>query len=227
MPLYPNVRRIVNDYLFKHIVPKHVRPRPRTAMEWFVDRFAFIDDETLRKHLAEALYQARYLGRFHEALDLRGDFNRAFIKAQVALYASIFEAIIDYYLDKNFEHPAVVKLLTQSEFVPLDALASDISLSQKHVAGDIPLAVCKMKSVKRPLHLAQFSDRVDAAHSIGLVPAAMVEFLKTLYQSRNAIHVLNAARKDLKPDAKESSEAFEHIKSFLKHAASWAPKKTA
>lgn len=222
MPLPAQIRRLVNDYLFKHIVPKTIRPRPQTAMEWFEEQFQFIDDVQLQKHLAEAFYQARYLGRFCEALGLPATFNRAFVKAQVVLYASIFEAIIDRGLETKIEDAIVVEMLSAEEYVPVDgALAKGISLVHGSGTDTVPLSVCKVRKRRRPLQLVRFEERVDAAHKLGLVPADLVDFIKTLYQSRNGIHVLNAAKHDLKPDANESTEAFKNLHTFLRHSAKW------
>jgi|GEM_PF-1509742 len=225
MPLDKNTRDIANHYIFNHVVPKTVKPRPQEAKEWFIDQFSFIDDSKLQKHLAEAFYQGRYQGRLKEALDLPEEFNQGFIKSQIILYASIFEAIIDHFLEKNIDDSEVQKMLSMSEYVPMDgALAKDISLVHKDGVGENPLTVCRLKISKRPLHMTRFDERVDAAHALGLVPNSLVDFIKNLYKSRNGIHVLNAAKKDLKPDANESSDAFRNIMFFLRHAKTWVKK---
>lgn len=99
MPLKNELRDEVTSYVLKHVVPKNITPRPRRAMDWFKELFEFVEDEKLKDAMAEAFYQARFMGRLIEALQLKGDFNNGLIKAQTVLYASIYEAVIDYGLD--------------------------------------------------------------------------------------------------------------------------------
>lgn len=187
-------------------------------MEWFLDRFAFVDNATLQKHLAEAFYQARLNEKTREALGLKKDFNNVFVKTQIVLYASIYEALIDHALEKNKTDAAVAKLLKQEFFSPVPALSGASELTFKEADATHKVVTCKKKTRTQHLKEIQFKDRLAAAISIGFVEEANQQELEALYTSRNKIHILAAAAVDFKPDGQQSSKAFQNLFAFLEHA---------
>lgn len=168
MALDKDMRDRVNQYVFRHVVPKNVSPRPRTAMEWFTGLFLFIDDPSLQKYLAEALYQARYIGRLQEALKLTGAFNRTFVKQQILLYASVYEAVIDFYLDRFATSPEVAPMMEIIEFKQqTGVLGSSSKLTFQDANGDHDIVPCRAVSRQRTLQEIRFDQRVAAAVRLG------------------------------------------------------------
>jgi hypothetical protein len=198
-------------------------PRPRTAMEWFHALFAFVKDATLRKHLAESCYQARFVGRFQEALWLPGKFNRAILKQQIILYAAIYEAVIDYFLGHLKAEPAVRDLLVVVEFKEVrGVLANGVTLKGKVGTEEFDVVTCRRVRRTRKLQEVRFSDRIAVARSIGLMPRHQAEFVQDLYDARNNIHIIRAAEEQFAPDARMSSRAFRTLLIFFRHVTRWA-----
>jgi hypothetical protein len=216
MPLTKSLRQPVVTYILRDIAPG--KPAGQKPMEWFLARFAFVDNATLRKHLAEAFYQARLNEKTREALGLRKDFNNVFVKMQILLYASIYEALIDYALEKNKTEPTVASLLRQEFFSPVPALSGATELTYKEADATHKIVTCKKKVRTQKLKEIQFKDRLNAAVALGFVKAANQEELEALYTSRNKIHILAAAADDFKPDGLQSSKAYQNLFAFLAHA---------
>jgi hypothetical protein len=191
-------------------------------MEWFVQQFSFIEEEPLQKHLGEAFYQARFIGRVREALALRGGFNHAFTKYQIVLYASIYEALIDYMLEKNSDNPIVHDLISETVFKQRkNALSSKTKLLFADDTGDVELIPCRAVLRERRLQEIQFDQRVDTVVRLGIFPQADAPFIKTLYKSRNNVHLQSSANKEFQPDDQESSEAFQLLFRFIQHLQEW------
>lgn len=216
MPLPKALRQQVVDYILRDIAPG--KAPGQKPMEWFLDRFAFVDNTTLQKHLAEAFYQARLNEKTREALGLKKDFNNVFVKTQIVLYASIYEALIDHALEKSKTDAAVAALLKQEFFSLVPALSGASELTFKEAGTTHKVVSCKKKTRTQHLKEIQFKDRLAAAILIGFVEAANQQELEALYTSRNKIHILAAAADDFKPDGQQSSKAFQNLFAFLEHA---------
>lgn len=216
MPLKKALRQPVVDYILRDIAPG--KAPGQKPMEWFLDRFDFIDNATLQKHLAEAFYQARLNEKTREALGLRKDFNNVFVKTQIVLYASIYEALIDHALEKNKTESAVASLLRQEFFSPVPALSGATELTYKDADATHKIVTCKKKVRTQQLKEIQFKDRLAVAVTLGFVQPANQPELEALYTSRNKIHILAAAADDFRPDGQQSSKAFQNLFAFLGHA---------
>lgn len=216
MPLKKALRQPVVDYILRDIAPG--KPAGQKPMEWFLDRFAFVDNATLQKYLAEAFYQARLIEKTREALGLRKEFNNVFVKTQILLYASIYESLIDYALEKNKTEPTVASLLRQEFFSPVPALSGATELTYKEAGATHKIVTCKKKGRTQKLKEIQFNDRLNAAVELGFVQASNQAELEDLYKSRNKIHILAAVADNYKPDVLQSSMAFRNLFAFLAHA---------
>ena len=189
-----------------------------------MDQFSFIPNPALQRHLAEAMYQARFAGRLREALDLPGNFNNLFVKSQIQLYASIFEALIDYFLDSHKTHPIVQSLLQERVFKAVrHALASNTRIMCTDTTGSYDLVPCREMLRTRNLKEIQFAKRLSTAVTFGLIPANDAPFVERLYASRNSIHLINSAARAFTPDSAESSDAFRALFRFLTHLRAWTP----
>jgi len=203
-------------------VPKNVTPRPKTAMEWFLAKFDFIGDEKLRTELAQAFYQARFMGRIIESLSLQGEFNNGFIKAQIVLYASIYEAVIDYGLEQNPQLDQVKSF--KSDMVLREhktAFCKNIKLINNDGNDSHELVPCKVTWRERKLKEIQFAQRLQAAIDVGMVKLESKEMIQKLYDNRNAIHLSAAVAKQFKPSSTESQQAFMELFFFIEAAKYW------
>ena len=225
MPLDNATRQHVIEYVTRDIVPKTVTPRPHQAMTWFKAQFAFVGDAKLQEHLGEAFYQARYIGRVREALALKAGFNHAFCKYQILLYASIYECVIDYLLDAVSDDPVVTTLLTRTDLQKISAISSKAQLTFTDGSETHDLLTCRQVSRTQQLRDVRFDDRVAAAETLGIVRNQDSAFIKSLYKSRNNIHLQSSATKDFKPDDQQSSEAFRLLFAFTENAAAWCKKR--
>jgi hypothetical protein len=219
MPLEISLRKQVMDYILRDIAPG--KTPEQEAMDWFLERFGFIDNATLKKHLAAAFYQARVNEKTREALSLKKDSNNAFIQTQIVLYASIYEALIDYALEKNKTHPTVKSLLTQEFYAPVHALSASSELTFNEAGVAHKVFTCKKKVRTHHLKEIQFKERLAAAISINFVQATSQQEIEALYTSRNKIHILAAAADDFKPDGEQSSKAYRNLFAFLQHARTY------
>ncbi len=223
MPLEAATRQTVVDYILRDLVPDH--RWTRKPFDWFLWKFAFIRDPSLQKQLAEAFYQARMAEKLRAALGLKGGFNHTFIKTQVILYASIYEAVVDWLLEGDVAAPEVQALLRQEFYQPAtEALGKNTRLSIVSAAGaDEPLFVCRRKQRTQKLKEVQFKERLQVAVVRKLVPADLETVIDRLYTARNRVHLTQAAAEDFVPDAHQTSEAFREMSRFLKHASQVKP----
>lgn len=223
MPLPDRTRQAVIEFVLRDLVPD--RRWSGTPFNWFMEKFRFIRDPTLQKHLAEAFYQARMTEKLRAALGLRSDFNNTFIKTQVLLYAAIYEAVVDWLLEGHILAPEVRALLHQEVLqVATEAFGKATKLRLALSDGtEEELVPCRKKERKQKLKEVQFKERLAIAVCLKLVPADLQDTVEKLYTARNRIHLKQAAADDFKPDPKQSSEAFRNLSRFLEHASQVMP----
>jgi hypothetical protein len=223
MSLPQPTRQAVIDFVFRDLVPDTGWTAAPSA--WFLREFSFIPDPTLRKHLAEAFYQARMAEKLRAALGLKGGFNNTFIKTQVLLYASIYEAVVDWLLESHISAPEVQAILHQEIFqVAGEAFGKATKLRLTLSDGtEEDLVPCRKKQRKQKFKEIQFKERLATAVRLKLVPADLQGTVEKLYTARNRIHLMQAAAEDFKPDPQQSSEAFKNLSRFLKHASQVKP----
>jgi hypothetical protein len=223
MPLEHHTRQAVIEYVLRDLVPdRYWNGKP---FDWFLWKFSFVVDPTLRKHLAEAFYQARMAEKLRAALGLKSGFNNTFIKTQVILYASIYEAVIDWLLEGHVSAPEVQALIRQEFYQPAnEALGKNTRLTIASTeGGEEPLIPCRKKSRNQKLKEIQFKERLKAAVTLKLVPTDLEIVIDRLYTSRNRVHLVQAAAEDFAPDSQQTSEAFKNLSRFLKHASQVKP----
>lgn len=203
---------------FRTLVLDALRPdqdnHQAIPMEAFKATFAFIAEEQIRDHLAEAYYQARLANRLEEMLDLSGGFPHLFWKTQIVHYASLFEAIIDYYLNK------CNAIFTRTELKKISpALASGIMLTKEDGTS---LVIAEEKQVHEQLRHVRFENRLTKAISLGIVENHHRAIILATYNARNKIHLLEAASKEYKPTRKAVAAAYTTLWEFIKHVQRWS-----
>lgn len=204
-------REIVVSYCNQRIVPDNAyieHPLYEHPIEWFKNYFAFIPDKTCRKHLADAYYQARFVYKIMQGLRLTSFKLHAFLKFQIQQYASIYEALIDYTLDK-YHKKDVSEILKEYEFKPVCALAQNAELTVNEGISKTSIYTCKKVARKITLKTTRITDRTKACVELGIIDEKTKEDLDKLYESRNNIHILKAAQSDYKPTIESSQRAFE------------------
>jgi len=217
------LKKDIRDTVIEHIerdIVTDVTSEQR-GMEWFFEKFNFInDDNSLKKHLAEAFYQARFMEKTRGTLRLKGVANDGFIKIQIILYASIYEALIDYALEKNKSNSFVENILRKKDYAVVSALSILTTLSYKDDSDSPSYKVytCKERVRNQNLKEIQFKDRLEAAISINFVQSTQKDEIELLYKSRNQVHLTTAAKNDFKPNSAHSSKAYGSLFSFLNHA---------
>jgi hypothetical protein len=193
--------------------------------DWFLWKFDFITDPSLRKQLAEAFYQARMAEKLRAALGLKGGFNHTFVKTQVILYASIYEAVVDWLLEGDVASPEVQEMLRQEFYQPAsEALGKNTRVVIAAADGNEEvLVLCRKKQRNQKLKEIQFKERLATAVTRKLVPGDLAPVIDRLYTSRNRVHLGQAAAEEFAPDPNQTSEAFQSMSRFLKHASQVKP----
>jgi hypothetical protein len=85
------VKEILN-FCERDVVPAENAP-PNNKQKWFFGYFDFIENETLRRNLGYAFYQARFVQKLTTALKLDGWRLIALLKFQIIQYASIYAGL--------------------------------------------------------------------------------------------------------------------------------------
>ena len=218
MPIREDLQEPVRSYVLRHVVPKTVVPRPADDREWFAKKFDFLPDPSLRAHLAEAWWQARFVGRLQEALGFSPEINKTFVKHQIVLYASIFEAVIDCILSLHENDPSVSSLFVGEQWVERRSALSKHAVFTYQGTELVP---CERKPFRRQLHDSNFSTRLECAIKLGAVRSEHESLILSIYKNRNNIHITKAAASNFKPDQKDATQAFKVMFEFLKHVAGW------
>lgn len=218
-------REIIVCYCNNYIVPDKVyidNPIYDHPIEWFKNYFSFIPDKSCQAHLADAYYHARFVYKIMQSLQLTSFKLHAFLKFQIQQYASIYEALLDYTLDK-YHKREVNDILKEYEYKPIDALASNTEFVVIDGSSKTPIYTCKKVIRKITLKTTRISDRTKVGVDLGIIDENIKKTLDDLYDQRNQIHILKAAQTNYKPTIKESQHAFELmnkiVPSIAKHIA--------
>lgn len=187
---------------------------PEYVIQWFERYFNFVDDKKTRDYLAEAYYQARFVYMIMKALSLKWEKGAVFIKVQVLQYASIYEALIEFTLQK-YHATEVEALLKKKEYIQVSALSSNTKLAYIDEKGTShELVTCRTKTVKKPFSEIRFSDRTALAVELSMITDSTKEKIDQIYSQRNSIHILKAVQNGFKTEIGQSKAAFEILNVF-------------
>lgn len=195
--------------------------RDLAKLEWYVERFDFVSDEELRRHLAKEFASARYISKLGEAIAADGAKLESHAKFQVVLYASIYEAVISYLLWEDFkEHPAVTEIEYHKTFKKVAKFPGGVSVTN---ADGEELHLCAERTEKTNRASIKFPDKLDAAVAIGFLNRELADEVGEFYKLRNALHIETAAKKDVQYELDQARLAYlrmqpfiDNIKEFLK-----------
>ena len=184
--------------------------------DWFVNYFSFLNDASLQKNLGEAFYQARFAYKLMKALHLTKAKYYGLVKFQILQYASIYEAILDYYLDKNYKD----EIMTQYAdvlYTPVQATSNKTTI--KHDGEDIFLCVKRIR--KKPIKLIKIQSRTEFAVSKGIISEDMRDRICDLYDTRNNVHILKATQNKYVPNLSDAKKAYALMEDFVAEIKSY------
>jgi len=212
-------REIVVSYCNNYIVPDnnyidsptitHTHP-----LDWFEDYFEFTGDTALKTHLAEAYYQARFIYKIMQGLRLTSFKRNAFVKFQIQQYASIYEALLDFVLEK-YNREDIKERLKELEYKPISVFASNAECTIEENGQKEKVFTCRKSIKKINLKNTRIDKRTEIAVSLGLISQATKQSFDSLYDLRNNIHLLKASIANYRPKVQESFEAFKLMSTFV------------
>lgn len=179
--------------------------------EWFTQYFSFLSDPTVEGQLGDAFYQARFMYKLMNALNLPLAKQKGIVKFQIVQYASICEAVLDTAITKYFKEDAE-KEFSVTELVKC---SNALSVDTKITSGGIPLVLCKSKEKRGDLKRTRVDFKTKYAVSKGLITQATKDAVDNLYDLRNNIHILKAAKSQYTPKLREARDAFILMQTFI------------
>ena len=179
--------------------------------EWFIEYFSFLADPTVEAQLGDAFYQARFMYKLMNALNLPLSKQKGIVKFQIVQYASICEAVLDTAIIKYFKEDAE-KEFSVTELVKYpNALSVDTKITS---AGTL-LVLCKTKEKKGDLKRTRVDFKTKYAVSKGLITQTTKDAVDSLYDLRNNIHILKAAKSQYTPKLRDARDAFILMQAFV------------
>ena len=178
--------------------------------DWFVSYFSFLNEPSLQKNLGEAFYQARFAYKLMKALHLTKAKYYGLVKFQILQYASIYEAILDYYLDKHYKDE-IMTAYAEVLYSPVQATSNKTII--KHDGEDVFLCVKRIR--KKPIKLIKIQSRTEFAVSKGIISDSMRDRICNLYDTRNNVHILKATQNKYVPNLSDAKKAYALMDDFV------------
>jgi hypothetical protein len=205
MPLPAETRRDVLEYCDAHLPDDDA----------VAAIFDFLNEPDLQARVEAEFYAARYIYKLGEALAVSDERLHAHVKFQIVQYAGIYEAIIVHMLWKMFpNHQAVTSIEYHAAYRRAADLSTALSLTLSDTDEEIVLCVESRKKTQRPS--IKFDDKVDASVAIGFLDLGLGEEIKRFYKLRNAIHLENAIKYQIRYEIDSSSLAFRRMQPFTR-----------
>lgn len=174
--------------------------------------FDFIDNADLRNALVGEYVAARYIYKLQEALNVSDEKLAAHAKFQIVQFAAIYEAIIVHVLWTRFsDSPELKNIEYYKTFRRAGSLPNDMHL---HTKDGFDVHLCIEAEVKNSQQSIKFDDKVDAAVNIGFVDRSLGEEIKSIFKTRNGLHIENAVKNEIQFEIELSQLAYWRIKPF-------------
>lgn len=203
MPLDNSLIRTISEYYHRDI----------GTYSSYLQRFDFIDDQSLRERLAQEFYIARYAAKMQEALafDENSFELLGHLKFQIIQYAGIYEAVISYLLMNKFPtHPSVLNLGSRIEYRKVDALSASTQI--QHNGEEVFL--CRKASVKEPWAYVKFEDKLKAAKEIGFLSNSIRTTIIETYKLRHSVHIEKAVKDEIAFELEQCRQAYLVMQDF-------------
>ena len=196
----------------RDLVPdSQFNPNTTYHSDWFQDYFQFLNMPKEAEHLGDAFYQARFIYKIMNALQLPLSKQRGFVKFQIIQYASICEAIMDITINRFFKVEAE-KYFSVAEYRPYQNALSE---KTKIKYDDTPLYICKEYTKKGVLKRTRVDFKTKFAVEKGIISASIKNQLDNLYDQRNNVHILKAVSQKYQPTLDEARTAFLLMEDFV------------
>lgn len=211
MPFDASVKKQINQYM-THI------PDIGKIEEMFV----FIKDDALRMRIVQEFYNARYIYKFFEGMNAKGEMLTVESRMQVIMFANIYEAVLHYILFTIYKDNPRVKAIQYTCEIKKISIKKDKAELLKQFAiktknGEtidvFPSYVAKSKMSETQI---RFDSKAKCAEKLGLIDSTMRDFLIELYGFRNGIHLHAELRKGIVWDIKKSKDAYWKVEGFVK-----------
>ena len=196
----------------RDLVPdQNFDPKNQYHNQWFVSYFDFLSEPSVASQLGDAFYQARFMYKLMNALNLPLAKQKGIVKFQIVQYASICEAVLDMAIIKYFKEDA------EKNFSVLELVKypNAVSTDTKITCGGTPLILCKTKEKKGDLKRTRVDFKTKYAVSKGLISQSTKTLVDSLYDLRNNIHILKAARSQYTSKLREAKDAFMLMQTFV------------
>ncbi len=179
--------------------------------EWFKNLFSFLGNETVKEHLGEAFFQARFAYTLMQTLSLPMSKNRGFVNFQIVQYASICEALLNYTINKFFKKEFEEKYSAIKYAEIKNALSNKTGITYDGKAA----VLCTTKTEKA--QISWTSNPIKAAFALekNILTQSTKERYCDLYDLRNNTHILKAAETGYHPKIVEAKEAYELTFKFI------------
>lgn len=156
-------------------------PNDEYHSEWFERQFSFVDNESLRKQLGMAFYQARFLYKLMNALRLPRAKHYGIVKFQIIQYASICEAVIKRIVNAKFRRH--LKGSSMPCFV-------DVAVDQGVISDSIGNRIKGLYRIRNNVHLLKAASisykprLIEAKEGYALV-MDMISDVRSFYEKTN------------------------------------------
>lgn len=153
-----------------------------------INLFGFIEDNPLKIKLVKSYKEAVFVKKLIAKMSINNTDAHPLNEIQILHYASIYEALIDYVLEKYY--PNEVKTLLKK---PIMFKEADVCKSVEIKKDSEKLYLCRMIANDKKLYKVKFEDRVKKSIELGMVDSQIKVELTQLYDYRNHIHILKAS----------------------------------
>lgn len=211
------LKYLMKDYVFAHLASR----------EWHVAKFAFISDIELRERLADEFLSARYIYKSLAAVGADDWLQRAQVRIQVLMYASVYEAALHHILFENLaDDPRVKDLKERPAHVKVDIPAAKkeaIRAATNHNGREI-VTFFKEKKPQDETKI-RFDDKAKCALALGIIDNNMCNDLIAIYEARNAIHIHAEIRKSISYELELSKKCYRRIEPFSEQVTAFFARK--
>lgn len=140
--------------------------------EWYNNEFDFIQDKNLQKWIIVEFKNVRQIYKIFEGLAAWDELLLAEVRLQISMYASIYEAVLQYMLfDEYYKDDVRVKaLLIQNTCKPYSIPAGKFEIIKDALNHDGKCIIPHYStSQKRDVTKIRFDEKCKVAEEIGLI----------------------------------------------------------
>ncbi|WP_211250494.1 hypothetical protein [Sulfitobacter donghicola] len=200
------LRWLLNDYVNAHLASR----------EWHEEQFDYITDTGLAKRLSEEFMSARHIYKMLRAIEAEDWLQRAQVRVQVLMYASIYEAALHHVLfDQNATAPEVIQLTQRNTLKKISIPENSLKELHKHLEHDGREIIPSYHAVvPSDITKVRFDAKANCAFNLGIIDNDLRDDLIEIYAARNAIHIHAEIRKSQKYELNLAKKSYRRMKPF-------------